>query len=79
MYRVTMDRLPRTPCLTKLDHINNSAITIYVAIALSSIAMNLAVRMGASELLVKRMELVRQHTQNRAFIGQPRTPSLTVL
>jgi hypothetical protein len=65
---VTTDRLPRTPFLTQLDRINTSAIVMYVLLAMTSIGLHLAIRLGVtgektvvlSHLYIKTMILPRQ-------------------
>ena len=55
---VTTDRLPRTPFLTQLDRINTSAIVMYVLLAMTSIGLHLAIRLGVAEETIELLELL---------------------
>ena len=55
---VTTDRLPRTPFLTQLDRINTSAIVMYVLLAMTSIGLHLAIRLGVTEETIELLELL---------------------
>jgi hypothetical protein len=55
---VTLDRLPRTPFLTKLDQINNSAILMYVFLAIVSIGLYVGVRLEVADKTIEFLEVV---------------------